>query len=591
MSKKKELDYEDYSELRKQGHKDGTIPEWMQSAGVQMFMKKYLYQAGTPKEQFERIAKTLSSYAPIMASPSDTVWLMKDKQSFKDYWYSKFFDVLWKGYLACSTPLLANTGTDRGLPVSCSGGIPVEDSVLGFSKAAKEVAMLTKHGFGCAVDLSNIRPRGSEFKGGGKAGGVLPVAEWMDFVTTNVSQGAARRGAVAVYLDIHHKDFYELAEYLQHNPDKLNVGWKVNAKFIEKLEAGNKEANKRFAKALYVKSVTGKGYFSFTDKAEKLKPEAYVKNNLSVSAPQLCNEVFLHSDKDHTYTCVLAWMNLSKYNEWKDTDAVFVATVLLDCVVSYFLDQAKNIEGLEKAVRMTEKGRAIGLGAGGLHTLFQQEGLAFESPEAYLLNKYIFEKIDKESLEASKALAEVEGEPEWCKGLGIRFTHRMAIAPTKSTALIYGGISEGINPDVAYSFTQSTAAGEVARVMPTLLSLIKSKGLNVEACIADVEKAKGSVQGVSWLTSEEKVVFKTGFEIPQEAILRLAGSRQRYIDQGQSLNLFIDKRHNEEYISYIHQIAFRDPYIKGLYYMIGKREGDAEESSVVDEPVQCDSCQ
>ena len=297
----------------------------------------------------------------------------------------------------------------------------------------------------------------------------------------------------------------------------------------------------------------------------------------------------LHSDKDHTYTCILAWMNLSKYDEWKDTDAVFVATVFLDCVVSYFLDKAKDIKGLEKAVRMTEKGRAVGLGAGGLHTLFQKRMIPFESTDAYILNKEIFEHIDKESLKASKALAEVEGEPEWCKGLGIRFTHRMAIAPTKSTALIYGGVSEGINPDVAYSFTQSTAAGEVSRVMPTLLELIKSKGLNVEECIADIDRDKGSVQRVSWLTSEEKAVFKTGFEIPQEAILRLASSRQKHIDQGQSLNLFIDKRHNEEYISYIHQLAFKDPNIKGLYYLIGKREGDTGE--VIEEQVVCESCQ
>ena len=590
MSKKKELNYEDYSELRKQGQADGTVPDWMATAGLQMFMKKYLYDAENPREQFERIAKTLSEYAPIMVSTeAGVISGFSSKEDFKTYWNRKFFEVLWKGYLACSTPLLANTGTDRGLPVSCSGGIPVEDSVIGFSEAATEVAMLTKYGFGTAVDLSNVRHRGADFKGGGKAGGVLPVANWMDFVTTNVSQGAARRGAVAVYLDIHHKDFYELADYLQHNPDKLNVGWKVNSKFIEKLESGNKEAHKRFAKALYVKSVTGKGYFSFTDKAELLKPEAYVKNNLAVSAPQLCNEIFLHSDKDHTYTCVLAWMNLSKYDEWKDTDAVFVSTVLLDCVVSYFLDKAKDIKGLEKAVRMTEKGRAIGLGAGGLHTLFQQRMIPFESTDAYLLNKEIFEKINKESLEASKALAESEGEPEWCKGLGIRFTHRMAVAPTKSTALIYGGISEGINPDVAYSFTQSTAAGEVARVMPVLLELIKNKGLNIEDCIADVERAKGSVQHVTWLTPEEKAVFKTGFEIPQEAILRLASSRQRYIDQGQSLNLFIDKRHNEEYISYIHQLAFKDPYIKGLYYLIGKRESDDNEVAV--EPTSCESCQ
>ena len=591
MSKKKELSYEDYSALRKQGHIDGTVPEWMQTAGLQVFMKKYLYQADTPKEQFQRIAETMSKYAPILVSPQDTLVAMKDKESFKDYWYSKFFNILWKGHLACSTPLLANAGTDRGLPVSCSGGIPIDDSVYGFSEAATEVAMLTKHGFGTAVDLSKIRHRGSEFKGGGKAGGVAPVAHWMDFVTTNVSQGAARRGAVAVYLDIHHKDFYEMAEYLQHNPDSLNIGWKVNDKFIEKLNSGNKEAHKRFARALYVKSVTGKGYFQFIDKCNRAKGAAYEKNGLHVSASNLCSEIMLHSDDEHTYTCILAWLNLSLYDEWKDTDAVFVSTVFLDCVVSYFIESAKGIKGLEKAVRMTEKGRAIGLGAGGLHTLFQKRMLPFESIDAYILNQEIFTKINAESLLASQNLAVSEGEPEWCKGLGIRFTHRMAVAPTKTTALLYGGISEGINPDVAYSFIQSTAGGEVSRVVPTLLNLIQSKGLNVEACIADVDKAKGSVQAADWLTTQEKAVFKTMFEIPQEAILRQASRRQREIDQGQSLNLGIDKRHDESYISKIHQLAFNDPYIKSLYYLIGKREDSTEETQTVVAPQECDTCQ
>lgn len=589
MSKKKELSYEDYSVLRKKGHEDGTVPDWMQTAGLQMFMKRYLYEADTPREQFERIARTLADYAPTMISPADSV-SFKSGQDVKDYWYDKFFNVMWNGYFACSTPLLANTGTDRGLPVSCSGGIPVPDSVEGFYDTAKEIALLTKEGFGTAVDVSAVRPRGSPFRGGGTANGALDVMKLMAETAGRVSQGSNRRGAVASYIDIWHKDVPEISSYIEHHPDELNVGWKVNDKFIAKLNEGNEKANKRFKRVLFPKAVTGKGYFSFTDKAERLKPQAYVINKLSVAAPQLCNEIFLHSDEDHTYTCVLGWMNLSKRNEWKDTDAVYVSTVLLDCVVSYFIDRAKNIKGLEKAVRMTEKGRAIGLGAGGLHTLYQQEMLPFGSIDAYKLNGEIFKDIDEQSLKASQDLAKALGEPLWCKGLGIRFTHRMAVAPTKSTALIYGGISEGINPDMAFSFTQSTAAGEVSRVVPTLLDKIKAKGLNVEECIADVDRAKGSVQGVSWLTDEEKAVFTTGFEIPHEAILRQASQRQRHIDQGQSLNLCIDKRHDEEYISRIHQIAFNDPYIKGLYYLIGKREESGEESTVV-APAVCEACE
>ena len=303
-----------------------------------------------------------------------------------------------------------------------------------------------------------------------------------------------------------------------------------------------------------------------------------------------CNEIMLHSDENETYQCCLSWMNLSKYDEWKDTDAIYVGTVFLDCILSYFIEKASGVGGLEKVVRGAVKGRPIGLGVGGLTTLYQKRMLPFESIDAYLLNKEIFSKINQESLQASKDLAIVCGEPEYCKGLGIRFTHRIAVAPTKTTAAIYGGISEGINPDPAFSFIQSTAAGEVNRVIPTFLDLIKSKGLDVEECILEVAQNKGSVQRVKWLTDHEKQVFKTAFEIDQFAILRQASSRQKEICQGQSLNLFIDKRRDESYISKLHKVAFLDEYIKGLYYLVGKREGDGEDS-VIEEPVVCESCE
>ena len=276
-------------------------------------------------------------------------------------------------------------------------------------------------------------------------------------------------------------------------------------------------------------------------------------------------------------------MNISKADEWKNTDAVFVSTVFLDCVVSEFIDIASKINGLEKAVEFTKKGRSIGLGAGGLHTYFQEHGMEFGGLPAHLFNGMIFKHIDSESLRASEWLAKELGEPEWCKGYGLRFTHRMACAPTKSTALIYGGISEGINPDVAMSFTQLTATGEVDRVNPTLLALIKNKGLDIETCIKDTVLSQGSVQHVSWLTNDEKKVFKTAFEINQRDILRLAGNRQQYIDQGQSLNLFFAGDADEGLISEIHQEAFLDEKILSLYYVYSSR-------GVVSSSSECIAC-
>lgn len=574
--------YEKISEERKVGQAIGTIPDWMSTAGYQMFLQKYLYQAENPRQQFMRIASTAAKHAPRSIIPTSNDGLVT-YTSVDDYWADKFFNVLWKGHVCCSTPILANMGTTRGCPVSCAGSV-IEDSIEGFYDAYREIAILTKQGFGTATDLSGIRKRGSTISVGGTASGVLPVLKHFVQDMRDVAQGTARRGAWAGYLDIQHGDFWEVVQYLEEQPDDLNIGWIISDKFISKLQKGNKEAIKRYQRALKAKMIFGKGYFFFIDKVNRQRPEMYKDLGLMVKASQLCSEILLHSDIDHTYTCVLSWMNLAKTDEWIDTDAAFVGTVFLDCVVSEFLEQAKNIRGMEKAVAATEKGRAIGLGAGGFHTYLQSHDMEFGGIPAHLFNGRIFKHIDEESLKASQWLAQELGEPEWCKGHGVRFTHRMAVAPTKSTALIYGGISEGINPDVAMSFTQLTAAGEVDRVNPTLLALIKSKGLDVEKCIQDTVKSQGSVQHVDWLNDDEKRIYKTAFEINQRDIIRLAANRQKYIDQGQSTNLFFAGNADEKLISEIHQEAFENENILSLYYVYSSR-------GVVSSSSECEACQ
>lgn len=573
--------YEKLSIERKTGQALGTIPDWFTTSGYQMFLQKYLYQAENPREQFMRIASTAAKHAPRSIIPTSNDGLIT-YTSVDDYWTDKFFNVLWKGHVCCSTPILANMGTTRGCPVSCAGSV-IEDSIEGFYDAYREIAILTKQGFGTATDLSGIRKRGSPISVGGTASGVLPVLKHFVQDMRDVAQGTARRGAWAGYLDIQHGDFWEVVQYLEEQPDDLNIGWIISDKFISKLQKGNKEAIKRYQRALKAKMIFGKGYFFFIDKVNRQRPEMYKDLGLMVKASQLCSEILLHSDIDHTYTCVLSWMNLAKTDEWIDTDAAFVGTVFLDCVVSEFLEQAKNIRGMEKAVAATEKGRAIGLGAGGFHTYLQSHEMEFGGIPAHLFNGKVFKHIDEESLKASKWLAQELGEPEWCKGHGVRFTHRMAVAPTNSTALIYGGISEGINPDVAMSFTQLTAAGEVDRVNPTLLALIKSKGLDVEKCIQDTVKSQGSVQHVDWLNDDEKRIYKTAFEINQRDIIRLAANRQKYIDQGQSTNLFFAGNADEKLISEIHQEAFENENILSLYYVYSSR-------GVVSSSSECVAC-
>lgn len=543
--------YEKISKRRKKEQEEGRMPKWYTSAGAQLFYEKYLYDAEDVRGQFERIASTAASHLP---------------DQFKDAGEQKFFDLLWNGWLSPSTPVLSNMGTNRGLPVSCSGGF-IQDSVSGFYETRLETAVLTKNGFGTSADLSSIRPRGSNISVGGKASGVVPVFKGYVQDMRDISQGTARRGAWAGYLDIEHADFDELIDHINSEPDDANVGWVIRNSFIDKLNGGDREALRRFQKALKMKLVLGKGYFFFIDKANDKRPQMYKDHGLDIKASNLCSEIMLHSSPEYTYTCVLSSMNVAKFDEWESTDAVFWATVFLDCVAEEFIKKAEKIKHLEKAVNFTKKGRALGLGQCGFHTYLQSKMIAFESFQAHMINNQISRHIHEKSLEASKWMAEHFGEPEWCKGYGVRNTHRIAIAPTKSTALLMGGVSEGINPDPAMSYTQMTAGGEMTRLNPFLMDIMKQRGVYDKKTIREINEAFGSVQNVSWLDENEKLVFKTAFEINQETIIRLASARSKYIDQWQSVNLFFSQEEDEEWIAKVHQQAFEDPNILALYYI------------------------
>lgn len=547
--------YEKLSNERKALQVAGDLPGWFTTAGYQLFKDRYLW-AETPRVQYEVISATLAAHTDDY-----------------DKWKRKFFELLWNGWLSPSTPVLANTGTNRGLPVSCSGGY-VGDSIHGFYSARMEGALLTKHGFGTSGYLGDIRPRGAAISSGGKASGVMPVIKGFVQDSRDVSQGGVRRGSWAGYLPITHRDFDELANYVERETDDLNVGWNIPDEFVTALEAGDPEAIRRFGKALKTKMVTGKGYFWFIDRANRKLPKFYP---IKVKASNLCSEILLPSDDEHTFTCVLSSMNVAKYDEWKDTDAVFVATVFLDCVASEFIAKAKGIKGLEKAVRFTEKARALGLGVTGFHTYLQMKRIPFDSLDAVYFNQELFETLHRKSLEASLWMGEEWGSPAWvesyyaglCEG-ALRNCSRLAVAPTKSTALIMGGVSEGINPDPAMTFTQSTAGGEVDRMTPVILEIMKERGVYNEATIKSITEKFGSVQHVDWLTDEEKRVFKTAFEIDQNVLIRLAAQRGQWLDQWQSVNLFFSADEDPRVISQVHKAAFLNEKIVGLYYVYSK---------------------
>ena len=306
-----------------------------------------------------------------------------------------------------------------------------------------------------------------------------------------------------------------------------------------------------------------------------------------------CAEIALMNDEDHSFTCVLSSMNMVKYDEWKDTKAVQIATVFLDAVIEDMLIKARKEPGFKKIIAFTEKSRALGLGQLGISSYYQMQGWAYGSFESILFNQQVTKLLVDRSREASELMAKELGEPEWMVSYGRRNSHLLAFPPTKSTAIIMGGFSEGINPVYANVYEQETAGGIIYRINPVLLPIMKARNQYNNVVMKRISEAQGSVQGEDWLTDEEKLVFRTAFEINQEIILRMGSHRQRImnsgedsIGQGQSLNLYITAEETEEEISRLHRLALEDEYLQSLYYVHSLNE---EATYKVDKQ-ECLSC-
>jgi ribonucleoside-diphosphate reductase alpha chain len=366
--------------------------------------------------------------------------------------------------------------------------------------------------------------------------------------------------------------------------DLLKLGYSAN-RVMPTVRVQNREA-RNFVKVI---SITDNGeclptYCGTEPKLNRLMFNGVLTMN--------CQEIALMSDEEHSFTCVLSSTNVARYDEWKDTHLIQIATVFLDAVVSDMLIKAKQEPGFERIIAFTEKSRALGLGVLGEATYYQQKSWVFGDLNSIMFNQQLLREMDRESLTASRLLAKELGEPEWLVGYGIRNSHRLALPPTKSTAVIMGGVSDGIMPVFANVYEQDTAGGLVYRINPVLLPIMKGRGQYNEVVMARIAQAQGSVQGEDWLSPHEKDVFKTAFELNQETVLLMASHRQKIMNdggggQGQSINLYFPMEATEEEISRIHNIAFEDEYIQGLYYVHSLNEPSTYK---VDRSV-CASCE
>ena len=554
--------YEKLSHRRKQLQAEGLAPDWYTTAGYQMLSNKhYLNTAETPHDMYNRIAARAAEL---------TRFTIPMKFGY-DSWHDAFFDILWKGWLSPSTPVLTNMGNDRGHPIACSGTY-VGDSIRSFYEARLELAQLTQRGYGTSVSLDPIRHRGAPISKGGSANGVMQLASGIVQDMADVSQGSSRRGSCGQYINPLHDDFDEIADQIIADDEGWNIGWNITDEFETLFSRDPEHADYLWKRMLKTKLTKGKGYFFFVDKVNRNRPQMYKDHDFYVRHSNLCAEIALMNDEDHSFTCVLSSLNMAKYDEWKDTYLIQLATIFLDAVIEDMLIKAKQEPGFERVIAFTEKSRAQGLGILGLSTYYQQKLWIFGDFQSIQFNQMFFKLMDEQTLEASHLLAKELGEPEWMKGYGERCSHRIALPPTKSTSVIMGGVSEGISPVFANVFEQDTAGGTIYRINPVLLTLMKERGKYTEEVMTRIAEDQGSVQGEDWLTDHEKQVFKTAFEINQEIILLMGAHRQKAIcatggGQGQSLNLYFTADETEEEISRVHNIAFKDPWIHSLYYV------------------------
>ena len=534
--------------------------EWNDEISLSILSNGYLLPHENVKSAFKRVSKASARRLR--------------KRELQPY----FLEAMEKNWLCLASPVISNLGTERGLPISCFT-IHVGDSIEGIADSNSELMRLSSQGGGVGMYVGEIRGRGEPIKDNGVSEGVVPWLKIYDSTTLATNQGSVRRGATAFYLDVDHKDIEEFLQIRRPNGDVnrqcLNSHHAVviTDKFMEAVENKDPKSLKIWGEILKTRLETGEPYIMFKDNVNKANPEGYKKLGLEVSSSNICSEITLYTDPLHSFVCCLSSLNYARWDEWKDYKFENGMTLpeltcwFLEGVIQEFIDRAKNMKFMDNTVRSAIKGRAIGIGALGWHTLLQQKELPFNSIASTALRKQISKFIYDETIKASKNQAIEYGEPEWCRGTGLRHTHHIAIAPTVSNAHISGGVSPSVEPIPANVYNLKTAKGTFIKKNKQLEEILEKKGYNTPFIWDQILKDKGSILGLPdyILNDEEKEVFLTFKEINQLGIVQQTSAVYKWIDQAVSLNLNFDPNDSPKWVSQVHKTAWKLG-IKTLYY-------------------------
>lgn len=538
--------------------------DWLNEDSITFLERGYLNEGETPKGRIRDIADTAEEILGI--------------EGFAD----KFYDYMGRGYYSLSSPVWANFGKDKGLSISCFGSY-AEDSVPSILDTASEVGMMSKYGGGTSGYFGEIRPRGSNITDNGETSGSVHFMKLFEQMTDTISQGNTRRGRFSPYLPVEHGDINEFLEIAtEGNPiQNMTHAVTITDDWMQDMINGDLDKRKTWSKILTRRTQLGFPYIMFSDNANDNTVDVYKDKELKINNSNLCSEIFLPNNADESFVCCLSSLNLVHYDEWKNTDAVETLIYFLDAVITEFISDLEKMRDsqdkekreafrlMRRSYNFAKRHRALGAGVLGLHSYFQSKMIPFESVEAAKLNTEIFAFIQKKSYKASEELAELFGEPEILEGYGRRNTTLNAIAPTTSSSFILGQVSKSIEPFMSNYYVVDTAKVKKTMINPYLKELLKEKGKDTKEVMESIRDYDGSVQHLDFLSQREKDVFKTYGEINQYNILDQAGSRQYFIDQGQSINIMVNPQHvTAEELNELYLFAWSNG-IKSLYYQHG----------------------
>ena len=531
-------------------HTAPTRPDfaWLTEDSRLFLQRGYLLDGTTPEDRIRAIAAHAGK-------------ILND-----DTFAARFHHYMARGYYSLSSPIWSNFGLSRGLPISCFGSY-IGDSIYDIMRTTAEVGMMSKIGGGTSAYFGAIRPRGSDISNNGKSDGSFNFSKLFDTIIDVISQGTSRKGQFAGYIDIDHGDIDEWLDiHTEGNPIQLMYyGVCISNAWLESMKAGDPEKRRVWAKVLQRKAETGIPYLFFKDNANAGRPDVYKDRNMTVYASNLCTEIMLPASDEESFVCCLSSMNLLYFDEWKHTDAPELLTQFLDAVMSEFIEKSAEIPFLDRAHRFAKRHRALGLGVLGWHSYLQANRIAFDSFAAMQKNNEIFQLLQQKTLAASKALAAKFGEPELLQGYGRRNTTLLSIAPTKSSSFILGSVSPSVEPFKSNYHVKDLAKIKTTNKNPFLVELLEEKGLNTEKTWESILLNDGSVQHLAALNDEEKEIFKTFAEISQLAVIQQAAQRQKYIDQGQSINVMIHPETPTRDINQLYLTA-AELGLKSIYY-------------------------